>query len=141
MAEVTIDPFEQCTREQLILLLKQEAVRHNNQAKRVRNLELENQRQFLEFQQTITNLRAPSVYRADADEMAHFLLDLLSVLRPLLGCENVKYGIRNLAFGYEPNSIKKMGPRVKVGLTWMENVRNVAMVVRDIQDYFDWDDK
>jgi len=133
MDTITIDPFAEYTKEQLIVLLKAETVRHENQAERVRNLENENRRQYADFQATIQRLQSPSIHWADADKIMYFLIELVGTVRPLLGVEHIKYGVRNLCYGMNPEGTKK----VEIA----PPVRNVARIVRDIQDYFDWDDE
>ena len=129
MAKIAIDPWADFTKNDLIRVIKQMETRLAGMAERTRALELEVKRRNELIENTIAReimrLGEPSRHAQDAEKMVQWLLDLESDFRPLIGVENVRYGIQDYCYrkDADPQLLK------------------LARIFRDIINYFGWDDK
>lgn len=64
------------------------------------------------------------------------LIELFINLRPLLGCENVKYGIGNISAGFSPDGERELD----MSNEDVQNIRTVAETVHKIMTYMEWSD-
>ncbi len=74
--------------------------------------------------------------RAELDKMHTDLIHLFMNLRPILGCENVKYGIGNISAGFTPDGKRQLDMTNED----VQNIRAVAETMHKIMTYMDWSD-
>jgi len=129
----TKESLEKFNREQLVHVIlieqRQAAIRESC----VKNLEVEMERQQKEFSDTIQKFHW-SHNAHDADKMKKFLLELLNRIRIVLGVENIRYGISNMAAGWNALGDKKLAKPD-------EKIQALAQTMVAVYSYFGWDDE
>lgn len=105
---------------------------------RVDNLKKEQERRDKVFYNTIRDL--DPFWRGWTREELNFLhrelIELFLNMRPLMGCENVKYGISNIAQGYSPDGESQLDMQNED----VQDISAVAKTMHKIMTYMDWSD-
>ena len=118
---------------------ERQMVRNNMLEARVQNLKNEIDRQHTEHVRSLNTLD-PTVRGMTRHELGVFrrwLIELSVEIRPVLGCENIRYGIQHLAGGYTPDGLTQLDlydDRQKA-------IYDVAVTMNKLQAHMDIDDK
>jgi hypothetical protein len=108
---------------------------------RVENLKQEQVRRDQVFYETISALDPHwhswhSMTRAELGMVRRDVKELFMEMRPLMGCENIKYGISNIAQGFSPDGESQLDMVNKD----IQNIRKVAVIMQRIMFAMDWED-
>lgn len=105
---------------------------------RVQNIREDGERQKTAFERLIRDIDPfwRGWARVELDQLHTDLILMFLHLRPILGCENVKYGIGNLSAGFSPDGKRELDMSDED----VQNIRQVAETMHKIMTYMDWSD-